>query len=89
MENNSIKVGDNLIIAGVQYAIKHIETCKDCSLCNTRTCAMLDPAISCGEKTHLGFETVGFGKNIDTIYQFVKNNRKQYKNKNNKQSCMV
>ena len=80
MENKSnIVIGDNLIIAGVQYEVKHIETCKDCCLNNSRICGLIDPSITCGEKTHLGFKTSGY--DINKIFEFTKNNRKQYKNK--------
>lgn len=87
MTNISIKVGDKLHIAGVDYEVQHILSCKDCCLCNTRQCVMLDPAITCGEKTHLGFKTIGY--NLKPIFDRCINNRKQYKNKinKNKQIC--
>ena len=78
MDNISIKVGDILNIAGVQYEVQHISSCEDCCLCNTRQCSMLDPAITCGEKTYLGFKTVGY--NLKSIFDHCMNNRKQYKN---------
>lgn len=89
MENISIKVNDILTIAGVQYEVKYIESCNDCCLCNTRQCSMLDPAISCGEKTHLGFKVKGF--NINKLFNQLTENQKKYKNinKNNKLICKV
>lgn len=66
MENVSIKNGDQLQIMGVQYEVVHIESCNDCSLKNSRSCSMLDPAITCGEKTHLGFKPVGFNSKTIT-----------------------
>lgn len=61
MEN--IKIGDNLQIAGVQYQVINVLSCKECCLFNTRSCGILDPAISCGSKTHLGFQPIGYKNN--------------------------
>ena len=82
MENKTnITTGDNLIIAGVQYEVKHIETCKDCCLNNSRICGLLDPSISCGEKTHLGFKTVGFNQlKFDQLWLNIKNRNKHKSN---------
>lgn len=74
----NIAIGDNLNIAGVQYEVQYISSCKDCCLCNTRQCVMLDPAISCGEKTHLGFKTIGYNLN-----QICNNNKNRNKCKSN------
>ena len=78
MDKTNIKINDKLHIAGVDYEVQHILSCNDCCLCNTRQCSMLDPSITCGEKTHLGFKTIGY--NINKIYNNIKINRKQYKN---------
>lgn len=59
----NITQGDVLQICGVAYRAKIISSCNDCCLSNTRACAMLDPAITCGEKSHIGFETIGFNPN--------------------------
>ncbi len=77
MESN-ISVGDNLQIAGVQYVVKHIESCNDCCLNGSRVCGMLDPAITCGNKTHLGFKTIGFNPTFNQINKQSSKNKKQY-----------